>query len=283
MSDLMKGFLPHYDANTGEVGQLAIEFEMPTRQLNNTAFELASSASTRGESAVLIEASLNQARLCLKRVGDREVKLRDLQGEGLNKILDPRQVETFLAGLQRLTTASEAEIIYAEASTVAVFRDGDTAAGIHRRRVKVPSSSTPREDGSFLARIFEIRLPTRNMVQRAHEAARSFEKRGPLVVASEAELNMLRMCVFAVEEEAPADAEASAERRMEEEGAGAVAPRGARREFKRVEPWSEELRGDGIDAHLSQREQSCLAQVFRRLATPDRPQVDDFLCTVVSA
>jgi len=279
----MRGKLP---AAT-EKGFIDIRFKMPSRALNNLAFELSKPAESKGEGAVLIEASLNQARLVLVEVGGREVKFNGLRGEGLNKVLDPLQIETLLAALQRLTTASEAEILYAEASAVAVL--GSEGAGVYKRRCSIPTTGNPREDGSFESRSFLFRMPTRNTLQKAHEAARNFEKSGALVVASESELNLLRMCLLEVAEEAPGrpaapeDAPASTPEGEEEAARLLGPPRAlARQTFTRLEPWSEELRGDGIDAHLSQREQSCLVQVFRRLSTPDRPRVDDFLSSLVA-
>lgn len=278
MAEIMRGRLA---SASGE--KIEIAFKMPTRALNNSAFELAKSAESKGEGAVLIEASLNQARLSLCEVGGRAVTFRELQGEGLNKHLDPLQIETFLAALQRLTTASEAEVLFAESSATAIV--GSEGAGVYKRRVLIPTTGAPREDGSFAARAFTFKMPTRNTLQKAHEAARNFEKSGALVVASEAELNMIRMCLLSIEElraEEPAPAAQLDEEGAEEAPPAAPAPASVIT-FKRVEPWAEELRGDGIDRYLSQREQSCLAQVFRRLSTPDRPKVDDFLSSLVSA
>lgn len=277
MASIMRGRLASASGESVE-----ITFEMPTRAANNTAFELSKSVESKGEGAVLIEASLNQARLALRSIGGVTVTFRELQGEGLNRRLDPQQIETFLAALQRLTTASEAEVLFAEASATAIV--GSEGAGVYKRRVMIPTTGEPRQDGSFAARAFTFKMPTRNTLQKAHEAARNFEKAGALVVASEAELNLIRMCLLSIEEEPAQLAEEPAHVEPGEEAAPPAPVEPARViTFKRLEPWSEELRGDGIDAYLSQREQSCLAQVFRRLSTPDRPKVDDFLSSLVSA
>lgn len=247
-----RGFLPGLTA-AGEPRKIPVVFRLPTRALNNQALELAKVVERKGADAMLIEAETNLLRLCLLSIDGKPVDYLALRGDGLNKTLEPGQIETLNQALRRLTTASEAEVLWCEASATAVFDDA-TRHGVYKRRLKVPTGPKPDEQGNFSAREMDVLIPNRTMIQRAQEGARQFEERGALVCAAEAELNLLRQCVVAIEG----------------------------RQLERDAVWVKDLLGDKIDDLLSQREQSCLARVMNRLLTPDKTRVDDFLSDLAS-
>lgn len=247
-----RGYLPGL-SEAGEPRKIPVIFRLPTRALNNQALELAKVVERKGVDAVLVEAETNLLRLCLLSVDGRSLDYLALRGDGLNKLLEPGQIETLNQAIRRLTTASEAEVLWCEASAQAVFDDA-TRHGVYKRRLKVPKNGKPSEKGDFEAREMDLLIPNRTMIQRSQEAARQFEERGQLVVAAEAELNLIRQCVVAIEG----------------------------RQLERDAVWTKDLLGDGIDALLSQREQSCLAKVMNRLLVPDKARVDDFLSDLAS-
>lgn len=247
-----KGALPALTL-TGEPRKIIVIFRLPTRSLNNQALELAKIAERKGVDAMLVEAETNLLRLCLDSVDGAPVSYGELRGDGLNRLLEPGQIETLNQALRRMSTASEAEVLWCEASAQAVFDDA-TKHGVYKRRLKVPKSNKADDKGNFEALSVDILIPNRTMIQRAQEAARQFEERSSLVVAAESELNLLRQCVVAID--------------------------GA--ELKRDAVWSIPLLGDGIDDMLSQREQSCLSRVMNRLLVPEKARVDDFLSSVAS-
>lgn len=242
MGRLKTGQLP-----TGQIDddgtpiRMPVTFEVPGRTINAMALELAKPHEGKGEAVALNKAQVEQLRLCLREIDGEPVEYAHLEHGKINKWLTQKQQDTLLKAIGQLTNATEGEVrAFVDELAYEENEDGERfCVGVIEERI----DETVADD-----RPIKFRLPNRDILARAQEKARRFERRGKLVAANEANLYMIRETVVAVDGRSLS---------------------------------ADSLRGDKIDEVFSPREQSLLTLALEVLMTAEKGEVDDFLSTCV--
>lgn len=247
MSEQVKvGLLPtgRFDENDEEI-RIPVCFAVPTRALNNMAYELTKSSESKGDDALMIAAAQSQLRVCLRSIDGVAVNTVTLQHSKLDGMLSSKQQDILLTALMDYTTASEG-MVNACYTSVRSVADGSKK---HMREANLPTGELD-EERKPITRPITFELPNRKILARAAEQSSVFKGRSRIMVASERELNILRFTITKI-------------------GGRAVSV--------------EDLRGDGIDELLTQKEQSCISQVLKRLTEASGRESEDFLDSIVDA
>jgi len=87
-----------------------IEGVYPNTAITRQALQLVEKKLRRDPLLAMKEAQENLLRLCVKVIGDDDVKYTDLRGRGLDRFLDSKQMHFVTEFFDRLTTPDDAEV-----------------------------------------------------------------------------------------------------------------------------------------------------------------------------
>lgn len=217
---------------------LPIKFKVPDRHLINLAMESAGRDISRGADVALLESQTQLLRLCLVSVGDKALTLAEVERNKLDRVLTPKQQALMIMALATYSEATEAD----QARTQATFSRFTDSEGYSCVRMTVHAGK--QEPLQIMAQI-----PSSQTIARAREMARQFEGRGVLVLASEREMNIVRLSL---------------------------------REVGEVPVLFDDLRGYGVEKVLSMRQMSCVVHMFQDLSSSSPREESDFLESIVN-
>lgn len=246
MADNIKAKIPTFEFDErGNRITKELEIRRPTRAINNGALERAKRHESRGTDLSIArqEAMLNLVRMCVVRYGERPLSELDMEGDKLYDVFTEKQVNLLLQLLGKITGTTPEMADFCYLSMSPVVRSGETRAKL--RAAKLPSGKIVNEQ--FEYRTVEFKLPSRSTLSAAREAASVFASRSKLLTDSETDLNLVRMSLTRID--------------------------GNEVQF-------EDLRGDGLEKHLTAPEMSCLMHVLTRCIQPTRDETADFLATI---
>ena len=101
------GYMPPKE-DGGEA--IYIEGVFPNTALTRQALQLVEKKLRREPLIAMKEAQENLLRLCVKVIGDQDLKYTDMRGRGLDKYLDSKQMHFVTEFFDRLTTPEDTEV-----------------------------------------------------------------------------------------------------------------------------------------------------------------------------
>jgi len=270
---------PKRDWSATLPGGIPIEGILPDSLIARRALELVTGHNSMPVEAVVQKAMANQLRLCIQKIGGREVSWSKLRGKLLDHFLDPKQQHLIRRMFQQLTDPSEAEVKFMHDSLAIENDDGEWAwsgkmlcgealdawidANEKRAEAEALLEMDPDDEDGALRRFEEAvaaldganekaitvhgTIPNTNVIQRAIEQIPAEARKKPALSRKESSENLVRLCITEI--------------------AGTAVG-------------FSELKGTGIDTWLHPKEQTLIAHALMELGTPQAEEEADFLATI---